>query len=158
MTSLPRRVFHSRKYSSFSGELVPLVTVAINQGPKTVSIEALADTGCNVGLSFTKEQVKLCKLNLGKKINSDPLPTQIADGSCVATDVYKCVIELGGERKLVQVSVIDPDTKLQIKDEKEKDSDPDPERLRKIALMGRDFMNHFDSTFSGLDKEFTLSK
>ncbi len=152
---MPNEPFHSKPYTPLSGDLVPLLTISIDQLGSKLPLEALADTGCSVGLSLTKEQVELYHIDLGKKLNTDSEPMEIADGTVVGCDLYKCVVELAGERKLVQVTVMDPSKKLQVVEE---DKDEDYERFRRIVLLGRDYMNHYDSNFLGHKKKLTFTK
>jgi hypothetical protein len=130
------------------------VSLLVDQGGKKVPLKALADTGCDCGISLTKEQMEDLELDFGKKQNDYPLPIGIADGSTVGADRYKCVVEVGGERRLVEVWVVDPSNKLDIKDEDEDSEDNQDEPV----LLGRDFMNHYDAHFSGFEKKITFLK
>lgn len=145
---MSRTPFHSIDYEKREKRKDPVVTVRITAAGKT--IPSYVDTGCSCGLSLTKKQMLKLGLDLGTKINSDPEPAILADGSLVATDIYKVEVELAGEKKLVMVSVVDPDLKLEGEDGLEEEDEE--------TLVGRDFLDHFDVLFSGLDKRITFSK
>lgn len=90
------------------------------------------------------------KLNLDNKINTDAEPATLADGKQIASDVYLCTLELSGKKEMVQVVVLDPKKRLDIKKEQ---VEPDDE-----PLLGREFLDQFDTLFSGIDGKLTLSR
>lgn len=142
---MPRAQFHAEPYQL---GLSPIVHVKIiPPRGSTFEMDAYVDSGCTVGLSLTKKQVSQLGLAFGQKINSDPEPCTLADGNTVACDIYLCDIEVGGEKRTANVAVIDPTQRLENEDEVEDE-----------ALLGRAFMDYFDVTFSGIDRNLVFVK
>jgi predicted aspartyl protease len=141
----PRTQFHAEPYEL---GLSPIVHAKIAPlGGSPFEIDAYVDSGCTVGLSLTERQVSQLGLSLGQKINSSPEPCTLADGNTVACDIYVCEVEVGGEKRSVNVAVVDTTQRL------ESEGQPEDE-----ALLGKAFMDYFDVTFSGIDRTLIFVK
>jgi predicted aspartyl protease len=135
--------FHEEDYRKENSSLCPILDVLIGKTKKKVS--AYVDTGCTSGISLFKEQIK--DLNIGEKINEDPIPVLMADGHLIGADVYKSTAKIGKVKKDILIVAVDPEKIL--------GSAP----IEKMTpLLGRNFLDNFDVLFKGKDKKIALFK
>ena len=114
-----------------------------NQGP----IDAYADTGFTAGILLTKSYVEEKGLELGEKINEEPIPISVADGHLIDADSFKMTIKIDGIEKEIEVLV--EDTKKFFKRGGGKPHDVEP-------LLGRDFLDSFDVIFKGTERKIAF--
>lgn len=135
--------FHEEDYRIENSSLCPIIDVLVGETEKKVS--AYVDTGCTSGISFIKEQIK--DLDIGEKINEDPVPVLMADGHLIGADVYLSTAKIDEGEKDILIIAVDP-TKIL-------GSAP----LEKLTpLLGRNFLDHFDVLFKGKQKRIALFK
>lgn len=108
------------------------------------SLRALADTGCDPGVSLSKDQVE--DIDLGEKKNDDPIEIFVADGHVVGADVYDATVEINGEKKETELLVVDPTKIIRF------------EIKGLFPLLGRGFLNKFDVLFKGEERKLVLLK
>lgn len=135
--------FHEEDYRKDNSSLCPILDVFVGETEKKIS--AYVDTGCTSGISFLKEQIK--DLDIGEKINEDPVRVLMADGHLIGADVYKSTIKLDKEKEDVLIIAVDPTRIL---------GNAPLEKL--TPLLGRDFLENFDVLFKGKQKKIALFK
>lgn len=147
--------FYEEPYQKCNNKMFyPILKVLCQFGKRKVSLKALADTGCDSGIVFLKDEVKILKerfegFELGEKINDLPIEISVANGHIVGADVYLLTIELGGEQIEIDLIIIDSDNIIR----KEKGETEDV-----LPLIGRNFLNNFDVLFQGKEKKLVVFK
>jgi hypothetical protein len=164
--------FYSNEYPRFLDKneneiIVPTIKFQLHQGSETITLEALADTGCTGGLMLTEKQVALLKIDLSKweKINDSPEPFELGDGRIVGTDFYEDVsINVNGEPLSVRMSII-TDKPVLVTDEPDAPEETDWQQKKaleewfgKLVTIGHRYFKHYDATFSGPNRKLSLSK
>jgi predicted aspartyl protease len=148
-----KKPFYEEHYQQLNENFYPMVNIQCWFGKKKVSLTALADTGCDSGMVLLKNEVSLLKekikgLELGEKINDEPIPVSVADGHIVGADAYIVNIELGEEQKKIDLLVIDSNNII-----------GETEKIDAILpLIGRNFLNNFDVLFKGKAKKLVIFK
>lgn len=134
---MSKEPFYEEDYRSENSSCCPIVDVLIGETNHKVAV--YVDTGCTAGIALLQSQIG--DLSLGEKINDEPIPVLVADGHRVGVDVYIASIELSGEKREVEIHVINP-TKIL-------GSAPIEECT---PLLGRDFLDHYNVLFEGKRK------
>lgn len=137
--------FYERNYQQENLSFYPIIEVLVGKTKKKVKV--LVDTGCSAGIALFKEYVRKFNLDIGQKINDEPIRVGVADGHIVGADVYKATVEVNGEERTVLVIVIDPSNILDIQTYEEE-----------LPLLGRDFIDNFDVLFKGKQKKILFFK
>lgn len=135
--------FYERDYDKENEHYCPNLEVSV--GGKKTPIVALADTGCDAGISIFKENVEELGLDLGDKINTEPVRFSVADGHLIGSDVYESTVRINDEKKEILIFVVDPEI-LGYK----------PEKIS--PLIGRDLLDKFDVLFKGDERKIVLMR
>lgn len=131
---MSEKPFHEEDYRKEKSSCCPIVDILIGKNNQQVTV--YVDTGCTVGVAMLQSQID--DLDLGEKINDEPIPILLGDGHRVGADVYKTSVKLSGEEREVLISVIDP-TKI-LGSAPTDECDP---------VLGRDFLDQFKVVFEG---------
>jgi hypothetical protein len=134
---------HESKYREYEGCLCPILEITI--GEKKKKILGYADTGCSTGVFLFKEQTQ--GIEMGARISDEPSRCIAADGHILAGEEYVTTADIGGESRLIVVTVVDPARIL---------GHVQPSEM--IPLVGRSFLDTFDVLFKGKKKEIALFK
>ena len=148
---------HETGYRFENGKCRPMLSVVLKDDGHSISLGALADTGCDVGILLVKEEFEFLRkhypdFDFGSKVNDDPLPVGLANGRDVGADVYPVRLELSGQEKIIEIWVVDPDRTIRTNIETiEKIEDVSPS-------LGRGFLGYFDVMFKGKAKKVQVFK
>ena len=129
-----RKPFHEEDYRIENSSVCPILDVFVGKTEKKVP--AYADTGCTSGISLFKDRIK--DLEIGEKINEDPVRVLMADGHLIGANIYKSTAKIGDEKRNVLITVVDPTKVI--------GSVPIEEMT---PLLGRNFLDNFDVLFEG---------
>ena len=135
--------FHEAKYKEEDGELCPILEIIIGKNKKKIPV--YADTGCSTGVFISSEQVK--DIDIGEKINDEPSGCIVADGHIIGGDEYVTTAYINGEKRIINITVLDPTKILGFVPPKEM-----------TPLLGRNFLDTFDVLFKGKEKKIVLFK
>ena len=138
--------FYEQEYQQENSHFYPVIEISMGKTKKE-RIKVLVDTGCSAGIALFKEHIKKFNLDIGEKINDEPVPIGVADGHIIGADVYRAIVEINGEERTVEVVVIDPNILLGTEVHEEE-----------IPLLGRDFLDNFDVLFKGKQKKVLFFK
>ena len=139
-----KKPFHEKKYSAVEGCFFPLLDVICWVKDSKKDLSCLADTGCNPGVCLSKDHVT--DIDLGEKINDEPVEIFVADGHVISADTYQAIVEIHGEKEEVELCVIDPTNIIR------------SEIASLCPILGRDFLDKFDVLFKGEEKKIVLLK
>lgn len=139
-----KKPFHEKEYTEVGQHFYPILDLVCCFKNLKRGMCALADTGCDTGISLTKDHVK--DIDLGEKTNDEPVEISVADGHVIGADVYEATIEIDGEERKVELCVIDPTDIIKF----------EPAGL--FPLLGRDFLDKFDVLFKGEERKILLLK
>lgn len=140
MSSNKSSPFCEEDYREEGGCLGPILDILVGKNRK--KILAYVDTGCSTGLYVFKDQIP--DVDIGTKISDEPSPCIVADGHIIGGDEYISSIVVGEEEKIVQITVIDPETII------------GTQKAEMIPLLGRNFLDHYDVLFKGKAKKLAL--
>jgi predicted aspartyl protease len=131
------REFHTCEYTDpdDKDEFSPFVEISIFSGDSERKITALADTGCDPELVIPK--TLLPELDLKNKINILPESIGMADDSEVFADIYAEICQVGGEKKIMEIYVLDTQKAVP-------------------ALLGRGFFDGYDVLFRGKHRKLVF--
>ena len=139
-----KKPFHEKEYTKANEHFYPILDIICWFKDSKGSLPVLADTGCDYGVSLSKNQVK--GIDLGEKKNDDPLEIFVADGHIIGADVYEATVEINGEKRKVELCVIDPTNIIR------------SEIKSLFPLLGRGFLDKFDVLFKGEERKIVLLK
>lgn len=141
MSSKESPPFFEENYREEEGCPSPILDILVGKDRK--KILAYVDTGCSTGIFVFKNQI--LDIDIGAKISDEPSPCIVADGHIIGGDEYISSIVVGGEEKIVQITVIDPENKIGF------------QKVEKMTpLLGRNFLDHYDVLFKGKAKKLAL--
>jgi len=153
-SNLPeKKPFHEKDYiERDNGRYYPILNIkCFCKDSKGISItltgdcfSALADTGCDTGIALSKDMVQ--GIDLGEKKTDVPIEIGVADGHIIAADVYEVTIQINGEKRTAELSVIDTEKILRL------------ESGDLFPCIGRNFLDNFDVMFKGSEKKLVLLK
>ena len=141
--------FHTKEYTldEKRKKFFPFLDVLVGTKESKKKISALANTGCNPCLYFFKSYVEKEGLNLGKKINKEPIPILVADGHLINADIYKVTCEIAGIEEEIEVFVADPEKYFE---------QEEPEITTVKPLLGRGILDRYDVLFKGSERKILL--
>lgn len=142
---MSKKSFYEDDYKDCDGCFRPYMKIICHFAKSHIPFEVMADTGCDSGFVLLKGQVK--DLELGEKTNDTPIEMGVGDGHVVGADSYIVEVEVGNERREIELLVVDPSNI--IKEEKIEES---------IPVVGRELLNCFDVSFLGEKKRIVLLK
>jgi hypothetical protein len=130
------------------------IEILINEGLRCFKTQL--DTGCDTGISLTKEEVKKLGITLPKAMNHSPNPSILADNSLILSYDYPVTLSFKGEKIPSTLSVIDTEEKFELPEQQR-------ERLENeevVGLLGREVMDNYIVEFNGIvtPKRFMFSK
>lgn len=139
-----KKPFHEREYTKEGERFYPILDIICGVKDSRKSLRVLADTGCDAGISLLKDHVE--GIDLGEKKNDFPLEIFVADGHVIGADWYDATVEINGEKKEIELYVIDPTEIIR------------SEIPSLFPLLGRGFLDKFDVTFKGEQRKIVLLK
>lgn len=139
-----KKPFHEKEYTKVKERFYPILDIICWFKDSKQSFSALADTGCDTGISLSINQIE--GIDLGEKINDEPIRISVADGHVIGADLYPIIVEIDGEKREVELCVIDPTEII------------DFEIAGLFPLLGRDFLGKFDVLFKGEKRKIVLLK
>lgn len=147
---------YENDYEKRNKRLYPLVEIEFQCGKQRFPITTLADTGCDSGFVLFDYELDLLKKNykefeIGEKMNDEPVRFSVADGHIVEADVYYTFVELSGEKKPIEFTVIHANQIVGRETEIETINEV-------LPLIGRNFLNHFDVMFKGKKQKIVIFK
>ncbi len=139
-----KKPFHEEDYRQDGcEELGPILDVLVGKSGKKTSV--YVDTGCSFGIAFLKDQIK--DYDIGEKINSEPVPVQMADGRLIGSDLYLSKVKICNDVREIVIASVDPKRILGLAPLEEL-----------IPLLGRNFIDNFDVVLKGKNKKIALFK
>ena len=139
-----KKPFHQKEYTNVDGCYFPILDVICWFKNSKKDFPCLADTGCNPGVCLSKDHV--VGIDLGEKINDEPVEIFVADGHVIGADTYQAIVEIDGEKREIELCVIDPTNIIKF------------EITSLCPLLGREFLDKFDVHFKGEEKKIVLLK
>ena len=152
-----KKPFHEENYQQKDRDFYPVLGISCELGKTKISFRALADTGCDGGIVLLKNEVDILAreykgFELGDRINEEPLEVCVADGHVIGFDVYPVKLELGGEMRVVELWVVDPDNIIRHQREEQTAA------KHIFPAVGRSFLNHFNVMFHGRERKVSVFK